>query len=422
MTVFGLVLIILLIFSLFLKYKYTLGILIVSCVFTVTSAFNIGDKFIQPYLISSCFVIFRTFLDRNKVKDVSLFKYICLFIFYMFLISFISPLFFEGIIIFERDLDQAYYEGGSRLKYGINIIQIAYVIFNLVTLYCVWIKREYVEQSFLRKAFVASVCLIVLFGFWEYISKMTGIIPFPSEILLSNSGGELYTLTVMEDVMRLSSIFGEASFCGAFLAASFWGVIAMNQHHSKFLYILEFLIFICIIFNLSGTGWVALIFGGVVYVYINRLLSIRSIMRVLGLIIILGFLVFTIDYGDLVYEMLVSKSETGSGTIRTASVLNSIDVFFQTCMLGGGIGSTYSSSFLADMLAQVGMIGFILLFLIYSHVVFRYKNVKGYEYIFMYTATMLFAQATAIPDFSFSCFWFGMYLAASFYPVPNRNF
>lgn len=145
-------------------------------------------------------------------------------------------------------------------------------------------------------------------------------------------------------------------------------------------------------------------------------------LQVLIIILILGYIVLAIGYGDLVYDMVVTKSETGSGTIRTASVFNSINVFMETYMLGVGIGGTSSSSFLADMLAQVGMIGFALLFLIYGHVVFRYRNLKEYEYIFIYVITMLSAQAIAIPDFSFSCFWFGMYLAASFYPVSKSKF
>ena len=113
--------------------------------------------------------------------------------------------------------------------------------------------------------------------------------------------------------------------------------------------------------------------------------------------------------------MLMEKSESSSGVVRYNTALMSLKIFFQSWGLGIGLGSTRSSSFLLDLMAQVGVVGTFLFSFLYKILVFDIRKRKAHSWIFYFSVVLLFGQIIAESDFSYSFFWMGLFLAACAY-------
>ncbi len=412
LTTFGIVVLILLVLFSFLPYKYSVALLIVLCAFSATGFMRISGKFIQPYLIGSVYVVVRTlFAGHNNFIVNGFTQKLVLFAFVSILITYCCPQLFDGITIYEKNLDYSWAKGGMPLHFGLNnITQMGYTVLNIATLGCIYVMRGKIGNTILRDSFLVAVVIVVVLGYWEFLAKTIGIVQFPSSLFLNSE--EIYEAVAVGGNMRMSSVFAEASFCGAFLAASFWGVFMLNTS-IKWKYLLLMAIGVAMVFNLSGTGFVSFVVGAVVYFLLNEN-KWRNMFVLLLLCILVFLLLHIMGYGDFVYETIFGKSSSDSGIVRKSSVENSWNVFIETYMIGAGMGSTRSSSFLFDMLAQVGLIGSILFASVYYDLIKRLRTKISGMYIYFYLLTMLVAQVIAISDFSFSAFWMGLYLAAGY--------
>jgi len=413
MTPFGYLLLALLIVSLFFKFKYTLALLVVSCIFMNTTVVNFGGKIVQPYLLCSAFVILRTMLRCPKCQPSGdSFMMLLLFCVYSAIITLFGPVIFEGITVLDKNIDSSIATGGMSLHFGMyNITQLGYLLLNCTTLYCVWRKRTNIKMNDLKAMFLLTTFIAVAFGLWEFSSKTVGVY-FPSDFFFNaaDEKGWLYTGSVY-GYLRLSSVFGESSYCGAFMASAFWGIIGLMENEWNWKYFVLLLgVFICLVLGISGSGVTAFCFGGAVYALFVKKLKIKYIL--LGIIIALGLfaIVSAMHYWDIIIQMLTEKSESTSGINRSTAIFHSLGVFFETYAIGCGMGSTRSSSLIADLLAGVGLIG------TFCFACFYYKFVKlrfEYRFVFLYIITMFAAQAVAIPDFSFCSFWLMMYIGAA---------
>lgn len=236
----------------------------------VTGVFHIGDKFIQPYLLCEVFVILSMFIDGIKsitTKDKYVFFLLGFFVWYGVVITILGPISFAGIEIVSKNLDDSFYKGYEKLKFSINnITQIGYLLLNMTTLICVFHHRENIDVKFLRKAFLISVTISVLIGYWEFIAKTTNIIIFPSELLMSGKENGLY-IAKAYGRFRMSSLCTEASTFGAFISSAFWAIMAMRKR--IFHYVLLILIFVSIVLSMSGTSYVVFLLGFFLYLFIN---------------------------------------------------------------------------------------------------------------------------------------------------------
>lgn len=411
MTLFGYVLFTLLSISLFFKFKYTFTLLIMSCIFMTTTVINFSGKIVQPYLLCSMFVVLRTMIrPRTQITSGNTFRILFFFCVYALIVTLLCPQIFEGIKVLDKGIDSSIESGGMALKLGMsNITQVGYLLLNCTTLYCIWRQRITVGQKDIEQAFLLTVLIAVVLGLWEFSSKTVGVY-FPSDFIFNGAQeGWLYMSSVY-GYLRLSSVFGESSFCGAFMASAFWGIIAMTDGKWNWRYITLLAgVFLCLVLGISGTGVVAFCFGGLTYSIFIKRLRFKFIVMGTIYVLIMCIVVNTLGYWDVISTMLLEKSE-GSGAIRSAAVTHSIELFFDTYMLGCGMGSTRSSSFIADLLASVGLIG------TFTFAMFYYKFVKAryeYKFFFLYLMTMLAAQTVAIPDFSFCSFWLMMFIGAA---------
>ena len=404
-----------LILTLLLPYKYMVAILLIFCPFMVTGVFHIGGKFVQPYLICELFVILSFLRDEIKdIREKDIYIYISIFLFmcYGLVITIIGPLLFSGIEVVGKNLDSSYYGGYDKLAFSNNnVTQIGYLVLNMMTLVCIFHHRANIDLKFLKKVFLVAVSVSVFMGYWEFISKTTGFIPFPSDLLMSGNEDGLYVATSFGR-FRMSSLCSEASTFGAFISAAFWAIMAMKKR--LFHYILLVLVFIAMVLSMSGTAYVIFALGGFLYLYMNGV-SFRYILPAL----IIGAFIYTtlefVGYYSDIYMMLMEKSESSSGVVRYNTALMSLKIFFQSFGLGIGLGSTRSSSFLLDLLAQTGLIGTLLFFTLYKELIIELRKKRQCNWIFYFSIVLLFGQIIAEPDFSYSFFWMGLFMAACAY-------
>lgn len=412
-TDFGYILLGILFVSFFLSYKYAVGILVISCVFQTANVIRLDDKVIQPFLICSLFLIIRSFISipcvLSKLLKDKLSILLMLFMLYAIVVTLFLPFVFNGVTVFEdKNVDDSVVQGGVPLHFNLNnITQIGYISLNSITLLFLWVNKHKVDCKMLRTSFYIAILIVLIIGFWEFLSKTTGAFPYPVNFFRNNAEGMIYEGEAF-GVMRMSSLLGEASFCGAFLAASFWASLCMGK---KKYYILSAFILLAIIFNLSGTGIMAFILGSLIYVLFKgfHIKVLGTLVFIASLLIIV---LFISGYGEFFFDMIFTKSDTGSGMNRMEALLKSLDLILQTYGFGVGMGSHRGSEFLLDLIAQIGVLGAYLFFCIYKKMIYRLK--KEHLYLFVYALVLMLAQCLSIPDFSYSPMWMVLFIAASY--------
>jgi hypothetical protein len=159
-------------------------------------------------------------------------------------------------------------EGRRSISFGRgHITQIGYCILFFLSIYSIYKHRTSFSNEFTEKVFVTSVVIASLMGFWEFTSKTTGTHTFPYDFIYNNYWYAQCYLQGLGGMMRLNSTFLEPSYCGGFLAASFWGIMSMNKLKYKWLCIL---IGLALILNLSGTGIISFLAGIPIFLYLKN--------------------------------------------------------------------------------------------------------------------------------------------------------
>jgi hypothetical protein len=308
--------------------------------------------------------------------------------------------------------------GGRDITFGFgHISQISYVVLVTLSMVCIYINRSRISDDFIERVFVLSIVFVVLIGIWEFTAKTTGWIDFPYNFFYNNTW---YSLLYMQGsggrgVMRLNSTFPEPSFCGAFLAASFWAEMASKNTQHKWLCIS---IGIALIFNLSGTGLLSFIFGFFVYLLYFGI-SKRYIFPLLVVGFLLFVIVFGIGYTEHIVSMLMDKKDSGSGIERGAAADLSWELFLQTWGIGVGLGSFRGSSFLLTMLASLGIFGFYLLCRIYVYC-FRHIEAQN-RWLLVFTIVVLVGQCLAIPDIAYPIMWMYLFMGVALLPWKTNK-
>jgi len=414
MTTFGVIFLGILTILLFLPYKYMVGTLIIVCPFMVTSAASVGGKYIQPYLLCEVFIVLKsTFawlggynMQINKVK--SLIVLLLCFVLYCTIITLIGPNLFDGMEVVGKNLDDSYLNGYKKLHFSNdNVAQLGYLFLNTSTLLCIFLFRKHIGLNFLRKAFIINIFVTVVLGYWEFLAKTIGLLSFPTDLLMEGKG-DLYIATV-NGYFRMSALCTEASTFGAFIASAFWAIAVMNNKR-WFHYILLLAILGALVLSMSGTGFVTFGFGLLLFSY-QKGISLKYLCVFAILCLSLYIAIEYIEIFSVIHKMLTEKSESQSGQVRYNVSLMSIMIFLKSVGFGIGLGSTRSSSFILDLLAQIGLIGTFLLAYIFKLLVVDLKSKSQTIWIFFYSFVLLFAQAIAEPDFSYSFFWMGLFIA-----------
>lgn len=429
-TIFGIVWFIILIILFFVPIKYTISALMISTIFQSSAVINLEDKGITATLVTEIYLFVKFLLmnkkinEDNKLKEKDnekLIKRFIIFFVVSVLLSFLSSILFEKKNIYNE------FDERNPIYIGISaslIIRIIILFFNISSLYIIYKLKNLYNNAFIKKIVIISIIIVLIFGFWEFIWKITNkIIYFPYDLIYNNIGytqgydqGYIEGKSNLTNV-RMNSTFLEPSYCGCFLVASLYGIMSINKNrkYNK----LIFLIAIAIIFNLSGTGMLLLGTIGAYYFWINNRGKIKksTFLKIFSVGIIFILFLVSSGYMERIYDMLFNKLESISGVQRSYYNKIAFQIAKSTYFIGGGLNCYRASSFFCNLLGTVGIIGTVLF--LYNVGTYLYKvrlkidTNNYYKLGYFYLITVLIGMFISIPDITFLQMWFVlMYLVA----------
>jgi len=326
-----------------------------------------------------------------------------LYVFFVYccLITLFMPFVFDGIEVVSPGQDNGTY---AKLHFSLkHILQIIYIALHVIVI----IILKTISNRFLFLKIFKLINSLILFvsiiGFWEFFAKVSETYAFPSDFLYNNPSYAQYWL----QGIRLNSTFTEPSYAGAFLGASV-AYLLYSRINVKLLVIAA----IALILNLSGTGLVSFSLFCFFSLLIEKQNRGKYIFIIMMFILIITVFISLIGYKDLMYDMLIYKADSQSGTERSSIILFTINLLEETYFLGLGLGSHRCFSFLTGMMANIGIVG-LLLFFWYIFIILRpicksrNRYAKG---LLAFDISLFFALCIAIPDFTFPVLWMSIFL------------
>lgn len=413
---FGIIWLLLCFTSVWGNIKYISSLLLLSAIFQTSTVLSLGSLEFSPFFITELFFILKAaFIFSFSSEKFTLpiwMKYLLLFASFAILITVFSPYLFEGIRVLSPSMgiDDGVLRGGKRLLFSnSNIAQIVLLIVNMLTIFYAYLNRRKIDFTFLFNTFLLSVCLILVLGFWRYLSAY-GFIVFPSNFFDNNQGHAILASAIVENRFRFTANFLEASSAGQFLSAIGISLLLLKSKKS---YILMAVTFLGLILTISGAGYVGLIIGFVIW-------GLKSNYKQLVQIFIVGIFIVLVLYLsgflELFYSVISTKSETASGVNRSASNIFSFRICLETYLFGAGMGSSRCSSFLFNLLATVGVLG---TFLYYRFLIVPLKRLyanssfdKRIDFLFMFGILFSLNQIISAPDLSNQYLWVWLFLFA----------
>lgn len=415
-TSFGVIWIILILIYILKDRDNIYIFLVVAAVFQASAVMYIGSNYVTPFLFTEI-IFLLLFLQKPKVnKEFSnkkAFNILLLFTIFTVVISFIAPFIFSGIYVRPNKIGADYlYLVGSGIPLSFsssNLNQIVLLVVNVICFYIILRTKSEKKDIKLIKGLFLAIVLVLSLGVWDLLAKKTGLY-FPRSVIFSNLAyGEVdENSTVLGGITRFIGTFTEASYCGAFLAASFWFVFLKSLQNSKYI-VLAIFIFIILVLNLSGTGFATFFVGSILFIILQNKIKYWFVL-------IFGVIIFFVSiklmgYDELILEMLLTKTESLSGETRLDLNMFSWKIFIDTYGVGVGLGSNRAASFFFLLLSNVGLIGTLL----FTSFLYRLVKVnlkikeETLHRLFFFFLTF-FAQLIAIPDISVPLFWVSLFL------------
>lgn len=238
-------------------------------------------------------------------------------------------------------------------------------------------------------------------------------IPYPSSFLYNNKISQTTTSTLLsvEDlgINRISATFTEPSFAGVFIAASFWALFP--QKGLKYKYLCIFL-FLCLIFNLSSIGIVSFLAGALIYAFLFRR---KSLIWIILSILLAYYIITQIPYLNVIFNgVLLDKLNSGSGINRTSADIFSWNLFLKTDGLGVGLGSHRTSSFLFNMLSNIGVIGFVIWTIFIFNVLkplIKLLDKHDALFVVIFSLVLFCGQIAGVSELNLGIMWMWIFVA-----------
>lgn len=425
-------------FGLFLalfKNKYLLLVALFFAPFGAASVLNIKEITfgLQPsYYFAILFIIkeFAIFLVKMKITRPNFW----LLIFVLFSIaSMILPVVFFGKIeVWHAE------KGFYLLKPAIhNFTQLGYLLFCF--LFYLFVKnffhRAADKEKFLKRIITVQIFSLVFISLWGIYQFTADYFSLPFTNIFSERGGIYISQAHLGNLLKINSTFPEPSMLAFYLVPMLGFIFALPSAYLKFNRILLMaLIFFAGLLTTSTSfllGMVVfslLVFGRFFFSFF-RLKSVRlSQKRILPMLLgvsilfVLAIMLFSRIEGmlSLTWQSTVAKFQLQefSGIERMDRFLMGMRILKESNFLGVGFGTVRTTDLFSTLLANVGIIGF-LLFLCYLLSVYlglkksaRRGSVlsRAYLYYFLILFPMAFASVSEI---YFLFIWFNLAIAES---------
>lgn len=445
-TIYGYVLIPLLVVLFIMKPKYLIYILIVTLTLQVTSLFNVNDYSMQIYrfitlLISVRFIIYLLgsgmsvkYKDKN-LKGISL--YGGLFTLFVIVWSYLAPIIFVSYPVYPPALgiDFSAVYGPSPLRFSVyNIALSGYILLYFFSLMYIstitWTKKDLI---IIGRIIVVCLFIVILTSISQIFNYLFGTLDITKYVYTITSRELSYSLIGdFLPIPRIQATYQEPSMLAPFIVGLYSYYLYCT--FAKFNYINIFFTiftFFIILLSTSTTAYVSLlIMTFLILVYLNPVkiskFNIKIRKRNALLLFVITFLLVLITIAgisltigfhkliDIIDIYLINKSKTSSFINRTTADLHALNLFFNTYGLGVGLGSNRPSSLLPYLLSQLGIVGTSLFTIFIVKIsVFCYKTLRETEYFgfFFLILSVLINQLIAYPDITNPTLWQFIYLA-----------
>jgi hypothetical protein len=252
------------------------------------------------------------------------------------------------------------------------------IVYLLLAVWLFWALRHAMLRKGMEFVVLAIMAQVVLIGGFGLVQALLGLVNVvvPVGWIVNNAGYALLTQTQIAGFSRVTSIFVEASFYAVWAtgALAFCYALYVNRILPRLNLALAAMIALTMVLSTSTTAYVGLLVVGALglgYALFDtdQRRQQRSVVMVFAggvLALILAVLVFTAQDGfllalrNMIEEMTIRKSETGSGIERARWAQSALQNAADTYYLGAGYGAVRSSGLIFQLIGTVGAPGLIL--------------------------------------------------------------
>ncbi|WP_423214571.1 hypothetical protein [Streptococcus equinus] len=433
-SLFGFFWIIILSLTCILKDKYLLYVLLLSFVFQSAWVVLIFGIDLNASLITSVFFIAKGVIcKRGKILFPTWALYGLTFVFLTIAISIISPNLFSGMHLntvtnsgfnFHRLETVVVSFSFSNLTLGFSLLLYlldAVIVYNLDFKVSIRdIERVYTNIFiFVILVGLLHVLLMFIIGNASFLR-----IIFHNEYMLY---GRTYFDNFYIDELRFSrlmSTFDEPSYCGAYLATSFFYFYYSNLKYRKFYVTLSL---IGLLLNMSSTGIVTISIYTLLLLICHmsrKGISKEFIIILFIVIIFIILLVVNEEFRITLYNITFGKVNSGSYKLRNLVNNYSLEAFYKSYGLGMGGNSITSYSLIYSLLSQVGILGLISYSLLIKSLlcqlkkdIFYEKNIK-IQYLVMLP---LISSLLSCQALNFCVMWMGICLYILYLSIYKKE-
>jgi hypothetical protein len=327
----------------------------------------------------------------------------------------VLPRVFQGFPVFDPrfGIDENFLrQSPLRFQFG-NIVQPAFLILNVLMVIASTRQGFCIDRA--HKMFMWCSYFVILIVLLQVSFFWLGL-PFPSKLLNNNPGYSIVPLDSTQS--RPAGSFTEPSMAGAVLAA----VVAafLWKYFAGKTSILQVgIASVACLLVASTSSLLAVIIVLILLVIANPVMRLPWFIRVGRLKRLSAFFVFATvlalllilpNIRTILLSQTLEKGGSQSAIVRFGADAFAFNLTQQTYGFGVGLGSNRPSSFVAALLSQVGVVGFLLF------VCAAWKTLwplpKEHRWIGMAALGLLLSMAFGLPDLSFPFLWILFALAA----------
>lgn len=396
---------ILLLSAIFGNYKFNLKLFILMSAFTTVEVINIGENGILAYHISFVLILIK-FLHINRWRFKGKVNLLGIFVLYAGATIPLSIL-YGGIDIISVD------GGHGVVKFSFQqFTQYAYLLIAYFTSMIIKysIKQDRISIYEIEKTGIFTLAVVVSIGFLQKLLPLDFINTF-----FRNSVHAIYNT----EGVRLSSTFSEPSMLALFVTPIICALaynLIMNRTKAIFSTGVILLAGVALLTISYASSFVFGLFVGiVVWIFLiirEKKMKIASLKRIsmavmLGFTAILPFRESIFSNIELLMMKLFSNKNIISGVVRKECFLTSINAFFKSNLIGVGWGSLRSTDLFSTLLAEVGLVGNILLYvyIIKSLTKILKIGTRDATMIFMLQIISLAVLFISVPEFYYLYIW-----------------
>lgn len=373
----------------------------------------IGKTPIRPFYLTTIlmllvYVRFDFFRKINfKNKDVFL---LTLFILWIISSHFFS-IFLSGQVnvltsdLSFRDLDRI-------IPLAFSFSNLTQTIFPIFGVFMYLVVKAFIKNlddvKLFTKAyyftFFPLVITVVLFQFLKLSGNSAVILFLFDFINKANTQNVLKDYGAIGEMIRTFTYIGEPSFTAKYYCLLLVFILSFYIHNDerrikKNYYILILLILVVLIITLgSTTGYIGLIITLIIYFLTERRISSRVVSKRFwkmnkNQLYVVSFLILCISIGyifisDSLFNFISSYftdnhlnkiyGEEGSGIARVNTSLYSFELLYKSPLFGVGYGNNRSNSYFTFLLANIGIIGFIIINIFFIRLIFKLIRIPSY--------------------------------------------